>query len=258
MADDPEPDETAAGPPAGPQPARQPVQLVLDLPHRTALGASDFLVGPSNAQAVEAIDRWPDWPTHALLLVGPAGAGKSHLVNVWRERSCGTIARARDLDDAAVAALARERALAIEDIDRCAAAPPGEATVERILFHLLNLTREQATSVLLTSRLPPGEIEARLPDLRSRLRAMPFVTLDPPDDALLSGLLVKLFSDRQLRIEPSVITFLLRHMERTTAMAYRVVSAVDERALATRRRVSRTLVSEVLADIEREPPAGAA
>lgn len=219
-----------------------PRQLVFDLAHRQALGAEDFLVSRSNAVAVEMIDRWPQWPHPASLVVGPQGSGKSHIANVWRLRSGGGIVTAADLEDATVASLADGAAIVVEDLDR------GIAD-EKALFHLLNRARESKLSVLLTSRVPPGEQEFRVPDLRSRLRALPLAEMQPPDETLLKAVLVKLFDDRQLSVEPQVIDYLNVRMERSMAAANQVVAAVDRLALATHRKVTRPLAAEALAGL---------
>lgn len=219
-----------------------PRQLVLDLGFRPALGAEDFLVSPANAAAVALVDRWPDWPLASALVIGPERSGKSHLANVWRLRSGAAEPIAADqLQDGVVQTLARTGALVIEDIDR------GIAD-ERVLFHLLNLAREHRQHLLLTSVRAPGELQVALPDLRSRLRALPIVRIEPPDEDLLKALLVKLFADRQLAVEPHVIGHIARHMERSMAAATRLVDEIDRRALATHRKVTRPLASEVLAE----------
>ena len=219
-----------------------PRQLVFDLAHRQALGAEDFLVSSSNDAAVEMADRWPDWPHPAAIVAGPQGSGKSHLANVWRLRSGAGLVTAADLEDAHVAALQPGAALVVEDLDR------GVAD-EKALFHLLNRARESKLSVLLTSRTPPGEQEFRVPDLRSRLRALPIVQMQPPDEALLKAVLVKLFADRQLNVEPPVIDYLSLRMERSMAAASRIVAAIDRLALATHRKVTRPLAAEALASL---------
>jgi chromosomal replication initiation ATPase DnaA len=219
-----------------------PRQLVLDLAHRQALGAEDFLVSRSNAAAVEMVDRWPDWPHPASIVAGPQGSGKSHLANVWRLRSGAAVIAAAALDDASVAALPDSSAIVVEDLDR------GIAD-EKALFHLLNRARESKLSVLLTSRIPPGEQEFHVPDLRSRLRALPIVEVEPPDEPLLKAVLVKLFADRQLNVEPPVIDYLSVRMERSMAAANRIVAAIDRLALAKQRKVTRPLAAEVLASL---------
>ena len=218
----------------------RPRQLALDLPHRPALGAEDFLVSAANSAAVALVDRWPDWPHQSAMVVGPDQSGKSHLAQVWRLRAgAGEPIAAADLDEAAVAALDGADALVIEDIGHGI----GD---ERVLFHLLNLAREHRKHLLLTSDRAPGDLEVALPDLRSRLRALPVVRIEPPDEELLRPVLVKLFADRQLAVEPAVVEHLARHMERSFAAAGRLVAEIDRRALAARRRVTRALAAEVL------------
>ncbi len=131
--------------------SREPEQLVLDLPHRQALGAEDFLVSSSNRASVDLVDSWPAWSHPAAIVAGPERSGKSHLVHVWQLRSKAEIVSAASISDASVALFERVPALAVEDIDR------GIAD-ERVLFHLLNLAREKKRSILLTSRALPGEI----------------------------------------------------------------------------------------------------
>lgn len=217
-----------------------PEQLTLELPHRAAHGAEDFLVSGCNEAAVLAIDRWPDWPHSAMAVAGPPGSGKSHLVNVWRTRSGALMLPAAGLREDSASRLGEHRAIAIEDIDR------GIAD-EQALFHILNMAVEQRLSVLLTSRRAPGELAIVLPDLRSRLRAVPLISIANPDEALLRALLVKLFADRQLVVEPHVVSYLALRIERSTEAAQRTVSEVDRLALASRRRVTRALIAEVLA-----------
>lgn len=230
-----------------PEPKAVPEQLILDLPHRPALALEDFLVGSSNAAAVALVDGWPDWTARAAIVVGPTGSGKSHLTNVWRLKSgAGSIAAA-DLGEEAVADIERTGALAVEDLDR------GIAN-ERVFFHLLNLTKEKGHALLATSRTAAGDLDVALPDLRSRLRALPMVRIEPPDDDILKAVLVKLFTDRQLTPEPHVISHLALHMERSFEAALNVVEACDQLALARQRRVSRGIATEALERVRSQSP----
>ena len=215
-----------------------PSQLVLDLAHHPALQAEDFLVSRSNQAAADFVDRWPDWPSVSAIVVAPARAGKTLLANVWRLKSGAARLEARHICEADVASLSGP--LLIEDLH----AGIGE---ERVLFHLLNLAREQRRSLLITSRVPPGELIVALPDLRSRLRALPVVAIEPPDEALLKAVLVKQFADRQLAVEPHVIGYIALHMEQSMEAAASVVAAIDAAALSSQRRVTRALVQQVMA-----------
>lgn len=214
-------------------------QFVFDWGARPALGAEDFLVGPSNAAAVALVDRWPDWSMSSALVVGPAQSGKSHLAHVWQLRSEAVMLTAAELGEERVPELIGLPAVVVEDIDRGIAS-------EQALFHLLNLAREQRTSLLLTSRVPAGELAVALPDLRSRLRALAMTEIGTPDQTLLTAVLVKLLADRQIAAAPAVVHFLARELERSFAAAAGLVEALDRLSLAQRRPVTRALAAEAL------------
>lgn len=214
-------------------------QLALDLPVESRLGAEDFLVGRSNEKAFATILRWPDWPARLVHLGGGPGSGKTHLASVWAERAGAEIVAARDVRPHDVPALAAARALVVEDLDRGRVDEPA-------LFHLVNLVRESGAHLLATSASPVERSGLALPDLVSRLRLAPSVTLGPPDDELLSAVLVKLFHDRQLLVDASVIAFVAARIERSFAAAARVVAALDREALSRGRRVTRPVAALIL------------
>lgn len=214
-------------------------QFVFDWGARPALGAEDFLVGASNAAAVALVDRWPDWSMSSALVVGPPQSGKSHLAHVWELRSEAVMLSAADLGEARVPELMGRPAVVVEDIDRGIAS-------EQALFHLLNLAREQRTSLLLTSRIPAGELTVALPDLRSRLRALAMTEIGTPDQTLLTAVLVKLLADRQITVGPVVVHYLARELERSFAAAAGLVEVIDRLSLAQRRPVTRALAAEAL------------
>ncbi len=217
-------------------------QLAFDLPHRPASGRDDFLVTPSNAKAVALIDLWPNWPSNSLILVGPPGSGKSHLAAVWNEMTGAAVASPGEITENAVPRLLQKGALVIEDA-------PGPCLNEPALFHLLNLAREQKAYVLITAQQAPVSWGIVVPDLLSRLRAAPSAQLGAPDDALLRGVLVKLFADRQIVIDEAVVSYLLARMPRELAAARSLVAEIDRRALEERAEVTRNFVARVLGDI---------
>jgi len=228
-------------------------QLTLDLPHRESLEGADFLVASCNTAAVAMIDRWPDWPAHALALVGPAGAGKSHLAAVWRQRS-GAAALAPE------AAAARSRimmrrspAVLLDDADRCLA----EGRLEAVdLFHLYNWLRERGGWLLLTARTAPARWPAELADLRSRLAALPVAEIAPPDQDLLAAVMVKQLADRQLKVDPRVVDYTIVRIERSFEAVERIVGALDAAALAAKRPITVSLAREVLKEAGEDDPWG--
>jgi chromosomal replication initiation ATPase DnaA len=216
-----------------------PKQLAFDLPLDPRFGAEDFLVSPSNEQAYSLIETWPDWPDTILLLVGPRGSGKSHLASIWATNAHAWTVDAVAITHDKVPHLVSNGALAIEDMDR------GERD-EAALFHLLNLAREKKSSLLITCETPPDRWNLRTPDLLSRLRLAPSVTLEAPDDALLKAVLVKLFVDRQLVVDTSVVDYIALRIERSLAKASEIVALLDREALSRGRRVSRAIAAEIL------------
>jgi len=216
-----------------------PRQLTLDLEHAESFAREDFLGGPTNAAALALIDGWPDWPARSVVLVGPEGSGKSHLAAIWAEQSGARSIGARSLRVGDLPSALATGALVVEDV-------PARGCDEVALFHLLNLAREEAAYVLLTARSAPAAWGVRTADLASRLKALPAVTLAPPDDALLRALLVKLFADRQLVVDEALVGYVATRIERSFAAARAAVALLDAEALRTKRPLTRALAATLL------------
>jgi chromosomal replication initiation ATPase DnaA len=217
-----------------------PRQLALALDHVESYAREDFLSGASNEAALALIESWPDWPARAVALVGPEGSGKTHLATIWAAAAGARVVSGRHLGETdlpgalATGALVVEDAAAVED--------------ERALFHLINLAREEGAFLLFTARSAPTLWPASLPDLVSRLRALPVVALDGPDDGLLRGVLLKVAADRQLSLDDSVVRYLLTRIERSAAAAQAAIIALDKEALRQGRAPSRALAAEMFRD----------
>lgn len=215
-----------------------PRQLVLALEHPESFAREDFLEGPANAAALRLIEHWPDWPSRVMALVGPEGSGKSHLAAIWAEMAGARVLSAKLLGEADLPAAFATGALVVEDLE-----PAG--LNERALFHLLNLAREQEADMLITARGAPAAFAVSIRDLASRLRALPVVTLAPPDDALLRALIVKLAADRQLAVDEMLVNYLANRIERSVAAARAAVARLDEEAMRQHRPVTRALAAEL-------------
>ena len=217
----------------------QPRQLAFALPHAESLTRDNFLEGPANAAGLALIDSWPEWPNRIMLLVGPEGSGKSHLAAIWAEQAGARSTTAHALTAAAVPGALATGALVVEDLR-------SSDFDDRALFHLMNLAREDGAFVLVTAREPPSAFQIELRDLRSRLRAIPAVSLLPPDDQLFRALIVKFCADRQLAVDETVVSYLATRIERSYAAARQAVELLDAEALRLGRPVSRALAAELL------------
>ena len=212
-------------------------QLVLDLGRDPSFDADDFLVSACNETAFAAVLAWPAWPDRALVLLGPPGSGKSHLAAIWASRTeavyLGPGARLP-------VALQQGQAVVIEDCDRF---PPDEVA----LFHQLNILRAAGGWLLITAREQPDFWGLQTPDLLSRLRLAPTMSIGHPDLVLIKSVIVKLFSDRQIVVDEETVAYAARHCERSFSAATRFVAAADSFSLAFRRPITRPLAAQILA-----------
>jgi chromosomal replication initiation ATPase DnaA len=218
------------------------MQLTFDLPRRIAFSRTDFLISDSNAVAIGWIDRWPDWPARALALHGPAGCGKTHLLHLWCAQTAGVIVPGQMLNEELVAHLVSERRhrIAVDNADRAC---------ELALLYLYNFCMEARGYLLVAARQSPASRTVVLPDLDSRLRAVLAIKIGLPDDALLGAVLVKHFADRQLRVAPEVIAYLLTHMERSFAAAAEMASQLDRVSLRDRRAITVPLARQLVSEL---------
>lgn len=220
----------------------RPRQLPLDLAHGEGRTRDDLVVTPANEQALGLVERWPEWVSPVALLAGPQGSGKSHLAEIWLGES-GALRVEPGNIGAEIVELARERPILVDDADR-------PELDQRGLFHLINAVKQSHSHLLLTARRFPSSWGVEIPDLLSRLRAAQIVEIAEPDDMLLTGVLMKLFADRQVVVDPHVIQYITRRMERSLSSARHLVDLLDRTALERKSRITRPLASEVLGELE--------
>ena len=227
------------------EPSAAGAQLPFDFGVEPAMGREDFLPAACNRAALDLLTAWPAWPTRALVLTGPPGAGKSHLARVWAAQSGAALLRAPELWPAAepIARLPHQGHCVVDDAD--------EVADEVVLFHLFNRAVERGF-LLLTASAPVTGWGVGLPDLRSRLLAAGQVRIEAPDDALLGALLVKQLADRQLTLEPAVLAFLLTRLERSFRAVRALAAALDRTSLGTGRPITLRLARLVLETLQPE------
>ncbi|MGJ8532599.1 MAG: hypothetical protein ACSHYC_10515 [Alphaproteobacteria bacterium] len=214
-------------------------QMSFDLPIASAMTREDFILDAANQKAFDMIVSWPDWPSDVIVLAGPVGSGKSHLAAIHSQQSGATLLNNNDLPKPEDLPVLGSTPVIVEDAYAV-------QLDETRMFHLLNHVRERASTLLITSRSWPDSWPITLPDLRSRLRAAHPLELNEPGDQLLRQVMVKLFADRQLTIEPRVLEYILVRMERSLSAAGRLVTDLDRLSLEQGRPITRQLAADVL------------
>ena len=209
-------------------------QLPLDLPVAANIEREDLIVSTANQLAIDLLDHWPDWPSNVVIIAGPVGSGKSHLATIWAKKADEKIVQMNELSDSD-----GYENLVIENAN-------SEKFPEEILFHIFNRAKTSNKSILITSRVFPNAWKLTLPDLVSRLGTAHLVELQEPDDGLLSGIIVKLFADRQIEVTPNIVDYLVNRMERSLEAAGQLVNWMDSEGLARNKKISRTMAKEAL------------
>lgn len=213
-------------------------QLVLDLGHIPSHAQNDFVVAACNEIAYRHIMSFPAWPTPLSLLAGPPKSGKSHLAAIWVELSGARVAGPENLE--ALAGSSDPRPVLVEEADSGRYPETG-------LFHLLNQSIRSGRPVLMTARNEPRDWPLATEDVRSRVRLATRLFVFAPDDALLSQMFLKLFSDRQIAVEPGLVSYLVRRMERAPNEVVALVEVMDRLALSRGTAVTRTVAAEAIA-----------
>jgi chromosomal replication initiation ATPase DnaA len=217
-------------------------QLRLKLDRAPSFRREDFIPSAATEEALRLLDTWPAWRGGALALVGPEGSGKTHLATAWSERAQATWLTAgvpvspRDLERL------EDRPVVVEDADRAGA----DIGWGETLFHLINMAARPGGGLLLTARAAPAQWSAAVPDLRSRLNALPVATLGEPDDAVLQALLDRFFRERNIRPADDLLSYLTYRMERSVAKAREIVARLDETADAEHRPITKALARQIL------------
>lgn len=217
-------------------------QLVLDLGHTTSFAVEDFIVSAANRLAFDHVQSFPNWASSMSLMTGPAKSGKSHLAQIWARRAEAGFVTSDNL--AEVSRHAEARPLLIDDIDR-------SGLDEHLLFHLLNQSMRDHRPLLMVARADVNEWPFETDDVKSRARLAANFAVEPADDTQLSQMFAKLLADRQLRVDPKTIAYLVARMERSHEEVVALTDLLDRLALTRGRAIGRSIAAEALAQRDR-------
>ena len=215
-------------------------QLNLEFRHLPAFERKDFIVSSSNSEAISWLDKWPIWPKNGLSFYGEAGSGKTHLVHCWKLMTNGIAINSNNLNNFSFKKVYDNHHIALDDASKIP---------EQTLFHIINICKEEKGTIFLLDRRPPAHWEVSLEDLNSRLRSMTTIELKKPDDQLIENLFIKLFADRQIKVNSDVVKFLIKRVERNFNSVQKIVEEIDKQSFSYKKEITIPFVSNLLKNI---------
>ena len=213
-------------------------QLLLELDYKTNFNEHDFYLSKSNSNAFNLINRWPDWEKKILNISGEKFSGKSHLANIFKLKSKAFLVRGNKIDNSIFKSLKLYESIIIDDFEDC--------NEEEILYSIFNLIDQDNKYLLINSLKSINKIKYKLPDLASRSKNCLYAEIENPDDELLFAIILKNFSDRQIKIEKKIINFIISRVDRSYRKIDEFIYKVDELSLKKKKPINLKTIKEIL------------
>ncbi len=213
-------------------------QLLLDFDYKTNFNEHDFYLSKSNSIAFNLINRWPNWDKKILNISGEKFSGKSHLANIFKLKSKAFLVKGNEIDNSIFKSIKLHESIIIDDFEEC--------IQEEILYSIFNLIDQDGKYLLINSLKPINEIKYRLPDLTSRSKHCLYAIIENPDDELLFAIILKNFSDRQIKIEKKIINFIISRIDRSYRKIDEFIYKIDELSLKKKKPINLKTIKEIL------------
>ena len=213
-------------------------QLLLGFDYKTNFNEHDFYLSKSNSNAFNLINSWPNWNKKILNISGEKFSGKSHLANIFRLKSKAFLVKGNKIDNSIFKSLKLHESIIIDDFEQC--------KEEEILYSIFNLIDQDSKYLLINSLKPINEIKYRLPDLTSRSKNCLYAVIENPDDELLFAIILKNFSDRQIKIEKKIINFIISRIDRSYRKIDEFIYKIDELSLKKKKPINLKTIKEIL------------
>ena len=213
-------------------------QLILKFPRDNVYLKEDFYVSSGNQEAYEFINSWPKWIKRIVNIFGPPGSGKTHLASILKSKTSTLIIESDALDDKIFFEFKTKEALIIENLN--------EKVSENLLFSLWNFALQDNKYFLITSNKPISTYKFKLPDLKSRASSSLMIGINLPSDDLISVILAKNFSDKQIKIEKKHIDYIIKRIDRSYEKISQFISILDKYSLKKSNPFNLKLIKEVL------------
>ncbi len=217
---------------------KDPNQLILDLDYKKNFNEHDFYVSKSNYFAFNIIDSWPRWEKKILNICGEKYSGKSHLANIFKLKSKAIYIDSNKITNQVLKKIKLYESIIIDDLK--------EKCDEKIIYSIFNLIDQDGKYLLINSVKPLNKFNFKLPDMKSRSKNCLVANIDSPDDELIYALILKNFSDRQIKLEKKIIEFIINRIDRSYRKVYEFIYKVDELSLKKKKPINFKTIKEIL------------
>ena len=213
-------------------------QLILKFPSHQAYKKEDFYVSPGNQEAYDFINSWPGWIKKIVNIFGPSGSGKSHLASILKNKTSYLQINSNELNEKIFTRYKTKEALIIENLD--------EKISEKLLFALWNVAMQDNKYLMITSKKPIASHKFKLKDLASRVKSSLIIGINLPSDDLISVIIAKSFSDKQIKVEKKHIDYIIKRIDRSYEKISQFILILDKYSLKKGKPFSLKLIKEVL------------
>ena len=213
-------------------------QLLLELDYKTNFNEHDFYLSKSNSSAFKIINTWPAWDKKILNISGEKFSGKSHLANIFKLKSNAFLVQGNKINNSIFKNLKLYESIVIDDFEEC--------NEEEILYSIFNLVDQDSKYLLINSLKPINKIKFKLPDLSSRTKNCLYAEIENPDDELLFAIILKNFSDRQIKIEKKIINFIISRIDRSYRKIDEFIYKIDELSLKKKKPINIKTIKDIL------------
>jgi len=217
---------------------REVDQKLLDFDINESFDENDYYVSKSNYFAKNIIETWPKWEKNIINLTGEKFSGKSHLSAIFRRKSNALYLHAKNIDDQTLKEIKLSNDIIIEDLD--------ENFDEKLLYSIFNLVEQDNKYLLISSKKPMDTMKFSLPDLVSRLKNCIVAKIEPPDDDLIYAIILKSFSDRQIKLDNKIIDYIIKRIDRSYGKMHEFIYKIDELSLKKKQSINFKIIKEII------------
>ena len=213
-------------------------QLLLDFDVKKNFNDHDYYVSSSNYFAFNLIDKWPKWEKRILNISGEKFSGKTHLANIFKSKTSALFLTENQINDDVFKTIKLYESIIVDEFSN--------TIDERLVYSILNLVDQDSKYLLINSKIPLGETNFKLPDLASRSKNLLHAKIDPPDDDLIFAIILKNFSDRQIKLEKKIIEFIINRIDRSYSKISEFIYKIDELSLKKKKPINFKTINEIL------------